>query len=97
MIRFSQKGLDLAQAKAVVDGLMKRRFPLSEEIDGRVYVNLEHMQSVIRPDNTEPKAKMAVKRIRQFTDRDANGNLLLRATGIRKAESLLAAANDDQA
>jgi len=116
MVRFSQKGLDLAQAKAVVDGLMKRRFPLSEEIDGRVYVNsgesatevailiLRHVYprrmgveeliaSVVRHEQTEKNAKMAVKRIGKYTDRDANGNLKLRATGISRAESLIDAAN----
>jgi len=35
MVRFSQKGLDLAAAKDAVEGLMRRKFPLSEEIDGR--------------------------------------------------------------
>jgi broad specificity phosphatase PhoE len=40
MVRYSQKGLDLAQAKTVVDGLMKRRYPFFEEIDGRVYVDI---------------------------------------------------------
>lgn len=116
MIRFSQKGLDLAQAKAVVDGLMKRRFPLSEEIDGRVYVNLgesatevatlilwhiyprrmsdaELIASVVRHGHSEANAKIAVKRIGKFTDRDANGNLMLRATGLNKAESLIGASD----
>lgn len=27
MVRYSQKGLDLAQAKSIVDGVMRRRFP----------------------------------------------------------------------
>lgn len=40
MVSFSQKGLDLAQAKSIVDGLMKRRFPFTEEIEGRVYVDI---------------------------------------------------------
>jgi len=40
MVRFSQKGLDLAEAKATVEGLMRRRFPLTEEIDGRVYTEV---------------------------------------------------------
>jgi len=31
----SQKGLGLAGAKDAVEGLMRRKFPLSEEIDGR--------------------------------------------------------------
>jgi len=37
MVRFSQKGLDLAEAKAMVEGLMRRKFPFTEEIDGRIY------------------------------------------------------------
>ncbi|HXJ15388.1 MAG TPA: hypothetical protein VNH19_24210 [Candidatus Limnocylindrales bacterium] len=112
MVRFSQKGLDLAQAKAVVDGLMKRRFPLTEEIDGRVYVNLgksatekallillhvypdrmatkELIVSVMRHDQSEANAKLAIKRIGKYTDSDAAGNLILRATGISKAEALI--------
>jgi hypothetical protein len=40
MVRFSQKGLDLAEAKARVEGLMRRRFPFAEEIDGRVYTEV---------------------------------------------------------
>jgi hypothetical protein len=40
MVSYSQKGLDLDQAKAVVDGVMKRRYPLIEEIEGRVYVDI---------------------------------------------------------
>jgi hypothetical protein len=40
MVRFSQKGLDLAEAKQIVEGLMRRKFPLSEEIDGRIYTQI---------------------------------------------------------
>jgi len=40
MVRYSQKGLDLAEAKAVVDGVVKRKYPFMEEIDGRVYVDI---------------------------------------------------------
>ena len=40
MVSFSQKGLDLGQAKSIVEGLMRRRFPFSEEIEGRVYVDI---------------------------------------------------------
>lgn len=40
MVRFSQKGKDLAQATEAVDGLMKRRYPFAESIDGRVYANI---------------------------------------------------------
>jgi len=38
MIRYSQKGsLDVAQAQELVDSLTTRRYPLIEEVDGRVY------------------------------------------------------------
>jgi len=40
MVRFSQKGLDLAEANDAVEGLMRRKFPLSEEIDGRIYTQI---------------------------------------------------------
>ena len=40
MISYSQKGMDLDKAKAVVDGLMKRRYPFMEDIDGRLYVDI---------------------------------------------------------
>ncbi|MGH9957926.1 MAG: hypothetical protein ACREBC_12485 [Pyrinomonadaceae bacterium] len=34
MVRFSQKGHDLALPKTIVEGLMKRRFPFAESIEG---------------------------------------------------------------
>jgi len=40
MVSFSQKGLDLAKANSIVEGLMKKRFPFTEEIEGRVYVDI---------------------------------------------------------
>jgi hypothetical protein len=40
MVRYAQHGLDLDAAKAVVDGVVKRRYPFIEEIDGRVYVDI---------------------------------------------------------
>jgi HEPN domain-containing protein len=40
MVSFSQKGLDLAQANGIVESLMKKRFPFTEEIQGRVYVDI---------------------------------------------------------
>jgi hypothetical protein len=39
-VRNSQHGLDLNEAKAVVDSVVKRRYPFIEEIDGRVYVDI---------------------------------------------------------
>jgi hypothetical protein len=40
MVRYSQKGSDLAAAKAAVDSVVKRRYPFTEEIEGRVYVDI---------------------------------------------------------
>jgi hypothetical protein len=40
MVRFSQKGGDLVLPQQVVEGLMRRRFPFAESIDGRVYANI---------------------------------------------------------
>jgi hypothetical protein len=40
MVRVSQKGLDLAQAKVIVEGLMQRRYPFTEDIDGRIYTDI---------------------------------------------------------
>jgi hypothetical protein len=40
MVSHSQRGMDLAEAKAAVDGLMKRKYPFMEQIDGRVYVDI---------------------------------------------------------
>ena len=37
MVSYSQRGMDLDEAKAAVDGLMRRRYPFMEEIDGRIY------------------------------------------------------------
>jgi hypothetical protein len=40
MVRFSQKGQDLTEAAEVVAGLMQRKYPFSESIDGRVYADV---------------------------------------------------------
>jgi hypothetical protein len=40
LVRYSQKGLDLAQAKDVVENITKRKYPFAEVIDGRVYVDI---------------------------------------------------------
>jgi hypothetical protein len=40
MVRYSQHGMDLDAAKAIVDGVTKRRYPFIEKIDGRVYVDI---------------------------------------------------------
>lgn len=40
LVRYSQKGLDLAQAKSAVESITRRKYPFAEEIDGRVYVDI---------------------------------------------------------
>jgi hypothetical protein len=37
MVRYSQKGTNLVEAKEAVDGVMRLKYPFMEEIDGRVY------------------------------------------------------------
>ena len=40
MVSHSQKGMDLDEAKAAVDGLIRWKYPFAETIDGRVYVDI---------------------------------------------------------
>lgn len=40
LVSYSQKGMDLDEAKQAVDGLMRRRYPFMEEIEGRIYVDI---------------------------------------------------------
>ena len=40
MLRYAQKGGDLTQTAALVAGLMTRRYPFIEEVDGRVYFHV---------------------------------------------------------
>jgi hypothetical protein len=40
MVRYSQASSDLAYAKAIVDGLIRKQFPFFEDIDGRVYTEI---------------------------------------------------------
>jgi hypothetical protein len=111
MVRYSQHGLDLAEAKAVVDSVMKRRYPFIEEIDGRVYVDIAksareaaililwHMypkrvaenelyEQLRRHQYKKANAEMAIKRIQGVVDND-DGDMKLRAVGIREAEELI--------
>ena len=37
MVSYSQRGMDLDEANEAVKGLMRRKYPFMEEIDGRVY------------------------------------------------------------
>jgi hypothetical protein len=40
LLRYAQRGKDLAQTAAIVEALMERRYPFIEEVDGRVYFHV---------------------------------------------------------
>ncbi len=44
-VRYAQKGGDLTRTAALVDGLMQRRYPFIEEVDGRVYFHVPKMSA----------------------------------------------------
>jgi hypothetical protein len=45
LLRYAQKGGDLAQTAALVAGLMRRRYPFIEEVDGRVYFHVPRISA----------------------------------------------------
>ena len=45
LLRYAQKGGDLAQTAALVAGLMQRRYPFMEEVDGRVYFHVPNISA----------------------------------------------------
>src|SRR6266702_2165199 len=45
LLRYAQKGGDLAQTAALVAGLMRRRYPFIEEVDGRVYFHVPNVSA----------------------------------------------------
>jgi hypothetical protein len=47
MIRVAQKGaVDTNEAKALVDALVEKRYPLIEDVDGRVYFHIKGKSAV---------------------------------------------------
>jgi hypothetical protein len=111
MVRSSQRGLDLSEAKSVVDAVMKRKYPFIEEIDGRVYADIAAsareaallilwyiypkrlsedalLDQLLRHQYKKANAAQSISRIRRVID-DVNGNLRLRAPGIREAEEII--------
>ncbi|MGD0651003.1 MAG: hypothetical protein ABSA97_07670 [Verrucomicrobiia bacterium] len=114
MVRYSQKGaVDLKQAKEMVDSLMVRKYPLIEEVDGRVYFHHKKksapdvallalsycypnrmkeedlIATIKRHRFKDTNARMAVTRIRKFTDDDGQGQLRLLAPGLKEAEEIM--------
>jgi hypothetical protein len=117
MVSQAQKGMDLEDAKAVVDGVTRRRYAFIEDIDGRVYVDIAtsareaallilwHVypkrlsedalfEQLRRHQYKRANANQAINRIQKVADND-NGNLKLRALGLREAEKLIAEAGKD--
>ena len=92
--------------------MTERRYPVFEEIEGRIYVDNKKFKSApecsllilykIYPKRISKNTlvdllkrhnfkRSAIKfeRLSSYIDVDGNGNILLRATGRRKAEEIL--------
>lgn len=113
LFRFSAKNLmSIEDTKKIIDTLTERKYPIFEEIDGRIYVDSEKFKSApecsllilykIYPKRISKDTlinflkrhnfkQSAVKfeRLSPYIDIDENGNILLRATGRRRAEEIL--------
>jgi|SRR3989338_1670833 len=113
LFRFSAKNLmSIEETKKIIDSLTERRYPIFEEIDGRIYVDSKKFKSApecsllilykIYPKRISKDTlinflkrhnfkQSAVKfeRLSSYLDIDENDNILLRATGRRKAEEIL--------
>jgi hypothetical protein len=113
LVRFSAKySININEAKKIVDFFMERRYPIFEDIDGRIYVNKEKFNSapecsllilykqypkrlsrgilidLLKRHNFKQTA-LKLGRLMPYVDIDENGNILLRATGRKKAEQIL--------
>jgi len=113
LFRFSAKNLiSIEETKRVIDSLMERRYPIFEEIEGRVYVDNKKFKSapecsllilykiypkrisknmladLLKRHNFRQSA-IKFERLSSYIDIDGNGNILLRATGRRKAKEIL--------
>ncbi len=113
LFRFSAKNLiSIEETKKIIDSLTERRYPIFEEIDGRIYVDNKKFKSA--PDcgllilyKAYPKriskhdfidflkrhnfkqSAIKLERLLPYLDIDKNDNILLRATGRRKAEEII--------
>ena len=106
-------GLSPDEARKIVESVIERRYPIFEEIEGRIYVDNGKHKSALQcalmilykkfPERMNRKelveavkrhryGKFALKfeRLAPFIDSDDSGNILLRATGRRKVEKILA-------
>jgi len=113
LFRFSAINLmRIEEAKKIINSLTERRYPIFEEIDGRVYVDNKKFKSApecsllilykIYPKRISrdtlinflkrhgfKQSAIKLERLSSYLDVDGNDNILLRATGRRKAEEIL--------
>lgn len=114
LVRFcASNGLSPDEAQKIVESVVKRRYPIFEEIEGRIYVESSKHRSAIEcalmilykrfPERMSRKdlsaavrrhkySKYALKyeRLAPFIDSDNDGEILLRSTGRKKVEEILA-------
>ncbi len=113
LVRFTARDtMDVEDAKKIIDALTERRYPIFEEIQGRIYVDHKKFKSApecallilskLFPRRIS-KARLtaliklhdfkesAIKfeRLSSFIDSDDNDEILLRASGRRRAEEIL--------
>jgi hypothetical protein len=113
LVRFSAKGsMSIEEAKKIIDSLTERRYPIFEEIDGKIYVDVKKIKSAIEcallilyrsyPERISrenlvksirlhgfSKSSIKFERLSPYIDINESDEILLRATGRRKAEEIL--------
>jgi len=114
LVRFcASNGLSPDEAQKIVKSVIVKRYPIFEEIEGRIYVDNEKHKSALQcalmilykkfPERMNRSelaeavkrhgyGKFALKfeRLTPFIDFDDSGNMLLRTTGRKKVEKILA-------
>ncbi len=114
LVRFcATNSLSPDEARKIVESVIVRRYPIFEEIEGRIYVDNEKHKSALQcalmilykkfPERMNRnelaetvkrhrygKSALKFERLAPFIDSDNSGNILLRATGRKKVEQILA-------
>lgn len=116
VVRFSQKGsVDPSQARDLVESLSRKKYPVVEDVEGRVYLHVKKksatdvglvilahryprrissddlIQAIKRNNFTLANARVAVTRLKKLTDDNGSGQLRLLATGLKRADEIVAA------
>ena len=113
LVRFcAPKNLSPHEARKLVESIIKRRYPVFEKIEGRIYIDKEKHKSALQcallilyiqfpkrmhRDNLSKaverhgygKSALRFGRLSPFVDSDAQGDMLLRLSGRKKAEYIL--------